>query len=80
MGEWPLLIKPMLASLRPGLPADDVRYGWEFRWDLLTELRAGVGQVSGQAGIWVASVCRHGYWRRSSAGVVRSGGAAVGLG
>ena len=45
--------------------------------DLLTELRAGSGQVSGQAGIWVASVCRHGHWRRSTAGVVLSGGAAV---
>ena len=23
----------MLACLHPGLPADDVRYGWEFKWD-----------------------------------------------
>ena len=45
--------------------------------DLLTELRAGLGQVSGQAGISRASVCRHDYWRRRTAGVVRSGGAAV---
>ncbi len=29
----PRLIKPMLASLRPALPADDDRYGWEFKWD-----------------------------------------------
>ena len=29
--------------------------------DLLTELRAGLGQVSGQAGISRASVCRHDY-------------------
>jgi hypothetical protein len=48
--------------------------------DLLTELRAGVGLVSGQVRIWVASVCRHGHWRRSAAGVVRFGGAAVRLG
>jgi bifunctional non-homologous end joining protein LigD len=33
MGEMPRLIKPMLASLRPGLPHDDDRYGWEFKWD-----------------------------------------------
>jgi transposase len=45
--------------------------------DLLTELRAGLGRVSGQAGIWVASVSRHDHWRRSAAGVVPSGSAAV---
>jgi transposase len=45
--------------------------------DLLTELRAGLGQVSGQAGDLGASVCRHDHWRRRSAGVVGSGGAAV---
>ena len=45
--------------------------------DLLTELRAGLGQVSGQARISRASVCRHDHWRRRPAGVVRSGGAAV---
>jgi hypothetical protein len=45
--------------------------------DLLTELRAGLGQVSGQARISRASVCRHDHWRRRTAGVVRSGGAAV---
>jgi transposase len=45
--------------------------------DLLTELRAGLGQVSGQARISGASVCRHDHWRRRTAGVVRSGGAAV---
>jgi len=45
--------------------------------DLLTELRAGLGRVSGQAGIWVASVSRHDHWRGSTAGVVPSGGTAV---
>ncbi|HET9968774.1 MAG TPA: hypothetical protein VFQ68_11095 [Streptosporangiaceae bacterium] len=45
--------------------------------DLLTELRAGLGQVSGRAGILRANVCRHDHWRRSTAGVVWSGGAAV---
>jgi hypothetical protein len=54
--------------------------GVEGGMDLLTELRAGVGLVSGQVRIWVASVCRHGHWRRSAAGVVRFGGAAVRLG
>jgi bifunctional non-homologous end joining protein LigD len=29
----PRLIRPMLASLRYGLPSDDDRYGWEFKWD-----------------------------------------------
>jgi bifunctional non-homologous end joining protein LigD len=29
----PRLIRPMLASLRQGLPGDDDRYGWEFKWD-----------------------------------------------
>jgi bifunctional non-homologous end joining protein LigD len=33
MGEMPRLIKPMLASPSPGLPRDDSRYGWEFKWD-----------------------------------------------
>ncbi|HUY45063.1 MAG TPA: hypothetical protein VMV92_04980 [Streptosporangiaceae bacterium] len=45
--------------------------------DLLTELRAGLVEVSGQAGICVASVCRHDHWRRSTAGIVPSGSAAV---
>jgi bifunctional non-homologous end joining protein LigD len=29
----PRLIRPMMASPRQGLPADDDRYGWEFKWD-----------------------------------------------
>jgi bifunctional non-homologous end joining protein LigD len=33
MGEMPRLITPMMASLRRGLPNDDDRYGWEFKWD-----------------------------------------------
>src|SRR5216684_3235385 len=33
MGGMPRLIKPMMASLRHGLPHDDDRYGWEFKWD-----------------------------------------------
>jgi bifunctional non-homologous end joining protein LigD len=28
----PRLIEPMMASLRRGLPPDDDRYGWEFKW------------------------------------------------
>jgi bifunctional non-homologous end joining protein LigD len=33
MGGLPRLIRPMLASVRRELPADDDRYGWEFKWD-----------------------------------------------
>jgi bifunctional non-homologous end joining protein LigD len=33
MAELPRLIRPMLASLRHSLPADEDRYGWEFKWD-----------------------------------------------
>jgi len=33
MGGMPRLITPMMASLRRGLPHDDDRYGWEFKWD-----------------------------------------------
>jgi len=29
----PRLITPIMASLRRGLPHDDDRYGWEFKWD-----------------------------------------------
>jgi bifunctional non-homologous end joining protein LigD len=31
--ELPHLIRPMLASLRHELPADEERYGWELKWD-----------------------------------------------
>ena len=33
MAVLPRLIRPMLAALRPSLPADQDRYGWEFKWD-----------------------------------------------
>ena len=33
MAVLPGLIRPMLASLRRSLPADQDRYGWEFKWD-----------------------------------------------
>jgi bifunctional non-homologous end joining protein LigD len=29
----PRLVRPMMAALRRGLPADQDRYGWEFKWD-----------------------------------------------
>jgi len=45
--------------------------------DLLTELRAGLGRVSGRAGSWVATVAGHDHRRGSAAGVVPSCGAAV---
>ena len=33
MTVLPRLIRPMLATLRRSLPADQDRYGWEFKWD-----------------------------------------------
>ena len=33
MACLPRLVQPMLATLRHQLPADDDRYGWEFKWD-----------------------------------------------
>jgi bifunctional non-homologous end joining protein LigD len=33
MAGLPVLVWPMLATLRRGLPADQDRYGWEFKWD-----------------------------------------------
>jgi bifunctional non-homologous end joining protein LigD len=40
----PQLIRPMMASLRHGLPEDQDRYGWEFKWD---GVRA-IGYVDGR--------------------------------
>ena len=33
MAGLPRLVRPMLATLRHHLPADQDRYGWEFKWD-----------------------------------------------
>jgi bifunctional non-homologous end joining protein LigD len=33
MNEMPRLIRPMLAKLERQIPADDDRYGWEYKWD-----------------------------------------------
>ena len=33
MAGLPCLVRPMLATLRHRLPADQDRYGWEFKWD-----------------------------------------------
>jgi len=33
MAGLPHLIRPMLASLRHGLPEDEESYGWELKWD-----------------------------------------------
>ncbi len=33
MAVLPRPIRPMLATLRRSLPADQDRYGWEFKWD-----------------------------------------------
>jgi bifunctional non-homologous end joining protein LigD len=53
MGGTPRLIKPMLASLRRRLPADDDRYGWEFKWD-------GVRAIAYVAGGRVRLLSRNG--------------------
>jgi len=50
----PRLIKPMLASLRHGLPYDDDRYGWEFKWD---GVRA-IAYVSGGDSAWSPAPAR----------------------
>jgi len=33
MAVPPRLVRPMMAALRRGLPVDQDRYGWEFKWD-----------------------------------------------
>jgi bifunctional non-homologous end joining protein LigD len=33
MSELPRLVRPMMAVLRRGMPADEDRYGWELKWD-----------------------------------------------
>src|SRR5260370_38346301 len=46
MGGMPRQIRPMLASLRHRLPADDDRYGWEFKWDGVRAIAyAGGGSI-----------------------------------
>ncbi len=47
--------------------------------DLLTELPGGLGEVSGQAAIWVATVAGHDHGWGGAAGSVAADGAAVGL-
>ena len=47
--------------------------------DLLTELPRGLLKVSGQTGTWVATVAGHDHRRRSAAGLVPFGSAAVRL-
>jgi hypothetical protein len=44
--------------------------------DLLTELRGGLWQVSGQAGVWVPTVADRDRRRGCAAGSVAAGGAA----
>jgi transposase len=45
--------------------------------DLLTELRAGLWQVSGRMGVWVPTVADHDHRRGWAAGSVAAGGAAA---
>ena len=45
--------------------------------DLLTELRGGLGQVSGRLGVWVSTVADHDHRRGCAAGSVAAGGAAA---
>ena len=45
--------------------------------DLLTELRGGLGQVSGRLGVWVSTVADHDHRRGCAAGSVAAGGATA---
>jgi bifunctional non-homologous end joining protein LigD len=46
VGGMPRLIEPMMASLCRGLPHDDDRYGWEFKWDGVRAIAyVGGGQI-----------------------------------
>jgi transposase len=45
--------------------------------DLLTELRGGLGQVSGRLGVWVSTVADHDHRRGCAAGSVAAGSAAA---
>ena len=46
MAVLPRLIRPMLATLRPSLPAGQDRYGWEFKWDGVRAIaHVGGGEV-----------------------------------
>ena len=53
MAGLPRLVQPMLATLRHQLPADDDRYGWEFKWD-------GVRAVAYVSGNQVRLLSRNG--------------------
>jgi len=55
------------------------RAGDRVKTDLLTELPGGLGEVSGQAAMWVATVAGHDHGWGGAAGSVAAGGAAVGL-
>ena len=52
----PRLITPMMASLRRGLPHDDDRYGWEFKWGggrAIANVSGGQGRSVLMAGVLV---------------------------
>jgi bifunctional non-homologous end joining protein LigD len=53
MAGLPGLVRPMLATLRRRLPADQDRYGWEFKWD-------GVRAIAYVAGRQVRLLSRNG--------------------
>ena len=60
MAEMPRLIRPMTATLRCSLPADQDRYGWEFKWD-------GVRAIAYVSGGEVRLVSRRTRtWRRAT--------------
>ena len=52
MAVLPRPIRPMLATLRRSLPADQDRYGWEFKWE-------GVRAIAYVSGGEVRLVSRH---------------------
>jgi hypothetical protein len=52
MSKLPKLIRPMLASLRHGLPDDEDSYGWELKWDGLRAVAyVGDGTVRPEEGL-----------------------------
>ena len=63
-GGMPRLITPMMASLRRGLPHDDDRYGWEFKWDGVRAIANVSGRQGRSAtygwGSWCGGSCRVG--------------------
>jgi hypothetical protein len=52
MAVPPRLVRPMTAALRRGLPADQDRYGWEFKWDEVRAIASSWRRAPRQQGPW----------------------------